>query len=295
MALFRSFWHKGALTPYEQLCLKSFIDNGHQFTLYSYDKIDVPRGVRLEDARTILPEEEVFFYRSGDGAGSVSAFSNLFRYSLLDAYGEWWSDTDVLCLSEEVPSGEICFAHEDALRINGALIKAPAQHPFVQTLQSEARALGKDVSWGQCGPELVTRVVRQLSLEKFLVPTNLLYPVHYTRALDVLVPSRKDEIAAAIAGSAFHHLWNEMFRRAPILKHVAPPPDSYLSDKFLEHGIEFMSGLQYSDYQIQRIAESANYPRMLDERDQQIARLTQTLAEQGQELTELRRRSLAGA
>src|SRR6478736_339351 len=102
MAQFRSFWYRGALSPYEHLCLKSFVAKGHDFTLYSYDKIEVPRGVRLEDA-----------------------------YSM-----------------------------------------------FSKALLHEAYALGKNPDWGQCGPILVTRVVKELLLGRFAVPTNRFYPLH---------------------------------------------------------------------------------------------------------------------
>ena len=74
-----SFWYGTALPPHCWLCLKSFIDRGYQFELYTYAQLDVPRGVTLRDARELLPESRVFFYRSGPGAGSVAAFANLFH------------------------------------------------------------------------------------------------------------------------------------------------------------------------------------------------------------------------
>ena len=44
MARFQTFWHGSPLSPYQQLCLKSFVDHGHELTLYSYHSIDVPAG-----------------------------------------------------------------------------------------------------------------------------------------------------------------------------------------------------------------------------------------------------------
>ena len=49
--LFQSFWWGEPLSPYEWLSLKSFIDFGHRFDLYSFDPhIAVPAQVRVRDA-----------------------------------------------------------------------------------------------------------------------------------------------------------------------------------------------------------------------------------------------------
>jgi Alpha 1,4-glycosyltransferase conserved region len=284
MAQFRSFWYRGSLSPYEHLCLKSFIAKGHDFTLYSYDEIEVPKGVKLENASSIFSEKDVFFHKLGPEAGSVSPFSNWFRYKLLSDFGEWWTDTDVLCLSEEVPRGEICFAYQDGLHINGAILKIPTGHSFSKTLLREAYALGKSPDWGQCGPILVTRVVKELSLDRFAVPTSRFYPIHFSHALDVLLPNLRDEVKLAVRGSCFLHLWNEILRRAPVLKHVKPPHGSYLWEKFSEHDIEFTGAAQYSEFQMQRVVESFG----LRERDQEIISLNQIVKQQAQEISAMR-------
>src|SRR4051794_2405253 len=93
--LFQSFWW-GPLSPYERLCLNSFIDRGHTFDLYTYDpNLAVPAGVQLLDAAAILDQSEFFVYDNEPGRGSPSAFANLFRYKLLRDKGGWWVDTDV--------------------------------------------------------------------------------------------------------------------------------------------------------------------------------------------------------
>ena len=87
---FQSFWYGGPLSPYECLCLKSFIDCGHAFDLYTYDPdLAVPAGVRVCDASELFDRNEVFVYQAdGFGKGSPSAFSNLFRAKL------WWKRAD---------------------------------------------------------------------------------------------------------------------------------------------------------------------------------------------------------
>ena len=91
----QSLWIGSALSKLEQLCLKSFIDNDMEFHLYTYDKIDnIPEGVIIKNGNEILDKSEIFRYNNG----SVSAFSNLFRFTLLDKKGGFWVDTDVICV-----------------------------------------------------------------------------------------------------------------------------------------------------------------------------------------------------
>src|SRR5436309_1671397 len=125
MPKFQSFWFGEYLPPYQLLAMKSFVDFGHEYVLYSYRKFDVPAGVELRDGNEILPEACVFFYgeRAEVGRGSISAFSNVFRYHLLHQMGGWWVDADVVCLSEIVPSSEIFMGWEYEDLIGTAILK----------------------------------------------------------------------------------------------------------------------------------------------------------------------------
>ena len=93
----QSLWIGNTLSNVEKLCINSYIKNGHEFDLYTYDEIDnIPENCNVKDAKEILPEEEIFSYNVGLGKGSYSAFSNYFRYKLLEIKGNWWTDTDIV-------------------------------------------------------------------------------------------------------------------------------------------------------------------------------------------------------
>ena len=77
----QSFWHGGVLSPYENMCIRSFLDHGHSYDLYSFEPgLRVPDGCNLCDARQFFDEDEVIYYGEGIGTGSVSLFSNQSRY-----------------------------------------------------------------------------------------------------------------------------------------------------------------------------------------------------------------------
>jgi hypothetical protein len=226
---FQSFWSGTSLSPYEWLCLQSFIRQGHSFKLYSFDSgLCVPPGVNLCNAAEILSKSEFFVYSDGPGRGSPSAFSNLFRYKLLVEKGGWWVDTDVICLSGEIPVYERFFAFQEPTVVNGAVLFFPPNDPIVTECLKEALALGENVQWGETGPFLLTRVLDRLGLLHLAQQAQVCYPLYYTEALDVLRPQMLPAVSERLGNSLFLHLWNEIIRRHGISKKALPPKGSLL-------------------------------------------------------------------
>ena len=53
--IIQSLWIGPRLSNMEHLCIKSFIDFGHEFHLYTYDKVDnIPEGVIVKDGISII-------------------------------------------------------------------------------------------------------------------------------------------------------------------------------------------------------------------------------------------------
>jgi hypothetical protein len=258
MQKFRSFWLGDCLPLYQRLAMKSFIDFGHEYVLYGYKKFDVPAGVELRDANEMLPESRVFFYgeRAGVGRGSVTAFSNLFRYYLLCRMNDWWIDADVVCLSEAVPNAEIFMGWEDEHRIGTAILKFPEESGIVVALRSFAESAGVDIEWGTTGPILLTRLAKERNLLDSATAQSLAYPVHFMDALHILIPARRNELLEKIQGKPFLHMWNEIMRRAVIFPWMAPRPGSLVAELFKRHGIDFGNSPVYSADQIQRLNDN---------------------------------------
>jgi len=226
---FQSFWWGNALSPYEILCLKSFIACGHGFDLYTFDQnIIVPAGVQVCDASQLITKDQFFVYQSGFGQGSPAAFANLFRYRLLAERGGWWTDTDVVCLSEHVPVFAEFFARQDADVINVALLYFEAHDPVMVHCLDQTMKLGRNVQWGETGPHLLTRVLQQFGRSDRVVSPDICYPVHWTRALDALRPSQASALVEQTRSSLFLHLWNEVLRYVGVQKTHIPPKNSFL-------------------------------------------------------------------
>jgi hypothetical protein len=244
-----SFWRGGSLPPHCWLSLKSFVDHGHAVTLYSYEETPVPPGVTRADAAEILPESDVFHQSSAKVVGSISAFTNLFRYKLLLERGGWWVDTDVLCLRAELPAQAVAFGWEsNGQSVGSAVLKLPPQHWFTERLFSAAqdivRSKGAAVRWGETGPVLLTRLVRECGLTDMAEFQHRFYPLGWHEYQRVLLPEEREEVVEKTRESVFVHLWGEMFRRNQIEPATAPP-GSWLAEMFARHGcaaVKLMQG-----------------------------------------------------
>jgi Glycosyl transferase family 2/Alpha 1,4-glycosyltransferase conserved region len=245
---FQSFWHGGALSPYELFCLKSYIDCGYAVDLYTYDlKLVAPAGVRVCDAAELVSRDEVFVYQAeGFGKGSPSAFSNYFRYKLLAERGGWWIDTDVVCLTDCIPVVNEFFARQDKDFVACGTMYFPPGHPIMLRCLEQTIKLGRTVKWGDTGPHMLTRVLEERGSLDRAVPASVCYPIHYSQAVDLLRPSKTAVLAPRIETSLFLHLWNSMLVYRGVQKTCLPPKGSLLRGWMDKHPVDGWTG-EYDD------------------------------------------------
>jgi hypothetical protein len=229
------FWHGAALSRIERLCMASFVANGHPVALHVYDEPSgVPPGVKLLDARHVLPESSVFRHRK---SGSYAIFADWFRYRVLQQHGGIWADTDVVCLRRLSYERPEVYAWVDELHINNAILGLPAGHALAawmvrcceepnriqpyddrrvrwrklrrRWLESNSRG---NVKWGESGPVGFTAAARYLGFADQALPSWHFYPVHYG-AWKGVFDGTLDDSGGLIARSSALHLWNDMARR----------------------------------------------------------------------------------
>jgi hypothetical protein len=261
MGTFQSFWFGKSLPQYHWLALKSFVDHGHTFHLYTYDELAVPAGVELSDAQEILPRDRVFLYKRGEGAGGVAGFSDLFRFRLLHTYGGWWVDTDVICLSKQISEPEIYLGWQDHRLLGTAIMRLPTGSEFALELYEAAERAGTDIRYGDIGPGLVTRLAKERGLSDQLARQEEIYPIRPVEALDILIPSKTEEVRRKIGTAPLLHIWNEMFGRAAMLSWVAPPLGCYVRELFARHEMPLDERHCYSGHEVERI--NLNFRRAL--------------------------------
>ncbi len=230
----QSMWI-GKLSIMETLSIKSFLKNGHEYHLYTYDPIDAPEGCIVKNGEEILPRDRIFKYgpAAGQGKGSFSGFSNVFRYQLLFKKGGYWVDSDIVCL-KPFDFGHYVFASEmknpGEISLASCVIKAPAYSNFAKTcLEICSEKRNENLKWGEIGPDLVKHSVKENDLDKYVQPVSTFCPVNYFEIDNLIKPGYNLETYYAV------HLWNEMWRRKNYDKNGIYPNSIYeqLKSRFL--------------------------------------------------------------
>lgn len=231
---FVSFWH-GPIDGLTYGCLASFPYHGARLRLYSYDdKIKVPPGIDLADAREICPDTSLVGRYIADGKVEFSKFSNLFRYLLIKQTGCCWVDTDLICLRPpEFQHDEMAFGYqypkEHRFALNGAVLKLPREHPVLADLIQHARdVVDLDQGWGAIGPQLITAKFNEAGLAEFASAIADYYPVRPADFWKIVLPEGRESVESAVHESKLLHLWHKKFELSGYNKNTAPPIESYL-------------------------------------------------------------------
>jgi hypothetical protein len=121
--IIQGLWIGDKLSRFEYNSIKSYLKQGYEYHLYTYSDVkNIPKGVIIKDGREILGENEIFYYE-----GSITPFSDLFRYKLLYDKGGVWTDCDIICIRRLPVSLKYIFVAERTI-LKGAFsscIKTP--------------------------------------------------------------------------------------------------------------------------------------------------------------------------
>lgn len=234
-----SFWHGRPLSGLELACLASFVRQGYEVTVYSYDKQSgLPEGVREGDARSIVDNKYLHSFLVL-GKPSIAHFSDLFRYRLFEVTGEAWIDADLLCLRRfKIPEGENFFGRETARSINNAIMRVDPQDARLKHLIDSALsyATGKNSTYGSTGPALVTKIFGDSAVNE-AEPLERFYPIHWNKWWQVFLPEKYDWCVDECRHTDALHLWNSIVERAGYWKDLAPPEGSFLHQCLRDRGL----------------------------------------------------------
>ncbi|MFG5091995.1 glycosyltransferase [Campylobacter lari] len=219
-----SFWYtpKGykGIGLMELLSIKSFLDNGYKFILYTYnldDKIfnklnEIFDDFELKDANEIISFEKYF---SDDKGAGVAAFSDYFRFNMLYKRGGIWVDLDMICLNHIDLSQDYIFSQEvdedeTKPRITTSLLKFPKNSEFGKNLIIEAEKIinnQKLIKWGVIGPWFLEDWVKKCNLEHFAWDYKKTCQISYLKAKNFIDSSKNIDTT-----QPFLHLFSEIWR-----------------------------------------------------------------------------------
>jgi Glycosyltransferase sugar-binding region containing DXD motif len=236
--IIQSLWIGPELSKLERLSIKSFLDNGHEYHLYVYDTVkNIPEGAVVKDANEILDKSEIFYYKNG----SVAAFANLFRYTLMYKRGGYWADTDCICVrpfhfdNEIVISSEPDSSYEKNIITTSLLRFKQGSDALLAAIKIQAKhktliSAGK-LPWGS-GSKTVSALVEIFKLDDNILPWKTVCTCYYEDYKSLLDPnySKSEKAIKRLKDIPLEmvcfHMYNELFRREKIDKNGTFHPDS---------------------------------------------------------------------
>ena len=232
-----NFFWGGEISSYELSNFLSFKNFGFSVNIWSYEALDLPEGLNLKKAETILGEDKLNMFTQNFQKSNMSSFSNLFRYELLLKEGGWWFDSDCICLKHVDEFKKLSYNQKFVLGLeNENLIGSSVMYINDQNItnllldETYKRIANNEYKfyWGEIGPYLITDVFLKNDLFQYTFDRKLFFQIEPENFHNLFLPSYKDSINTSLGESFVCHTWNEMFRKYNISKFKLPPKKSYI-------------------------------------------------------------------
>jgi hypothetical protein len=266
------FWH-GELTELEKVCVQSFVKQGFDTKIWSYTNVQID-GAESCDARLVLPEENLTKYKQQhfkitDGSkefySSMAAFSDAFRWNVVNKFDGWWFDTDVYCLRPSEDFTKLrenkplvaCIQDHECPSVNSGVFYANknTSAKLIQRLDNLCNYHNYSFGeWGVIGPLLISDVIQFYDLQDCVISTENFYSIEYTQFNNFIDPKLKEISKSYITNSFVSHIWHSQLGLHNVDKNN-PPEGSLLK--------EFYDG-SYTNSTSENVAVIANYKTSLE-------------------------------
>ncbi|WP_343314192.1 hypothetical protein AAIB41_03350 [Brucella sp. BE17] len=137
-----TFWYGPRLREVDRICLASMVMTGQRVKLFTYAPVEnLPAGVELHDAETILPEKTFRRldpnYPNLRTRRTIVQFSDLFRIMLMKHEQGVWLDTDVYLVKQFHPDPSVPYlARENRFRVGVSALYLPKDHPIIDEFET---------------------------------------------------------------------------------------------------------------------------------------------------------------
>ncbi len=214
MNTIQGLWVGDRLSTMEQLCIRSYLANGHEFHLYTYGYCKgVPEGTINEDASTIVPREDIKRFRN------LPNFSDWWRWNLLYKKGGWWVDLDTVCIRPLDFADEYVFTDGECAkgknRVGAGNIKLPPQSELaawaIEQIDAMDIAAVGSRDFSGFGPTLLCAGINKFKLHRYTHPVYQFLPPIFPTALT------KDKVTLH-PDTYVIHLWDNIWKHTGMNK-----------------------------------------------------------------------------
>lgn len=233
----QSLWVGSKLSRVEIACINSFISNGYSYDLYIYENLpDVPHGVNIKDANSIVNSSEIQKQTIGSGKGSLGGFSDKFRWSLLHKRGGTWVDIDMICLKPfDIPKK--CVAGElgphDGSVASTQLLSFQISDKFIKDVYNKMCSINYvNGKFGVIGPGFLRKQIKYYNQEGIILDYRVTNSIPWKK-WRTLISSKPQDVnfvnnMIQHDDVFFLHIWNEKWRHANIDKNKPFHKNSFM-------------------------------------------------------------------
>lgn len=164
--VFYGYWYDGELPPYARLSIKSYVQNGHTFVLYTHGTLSkVPHGCIVADAHKYITEKEIQPFLEDNM--NLRMLSDWFRYRVMYDRGGWWADADTILIpNNPIPQDDYVFFKRSGETISTCLYKVPPKSAVMAKLERCFSNVGEKRPWADS--RYYTAVIEQQTKGKYL-------------------------------------------------------------------------------------------------------------------------------
>jgi hypothetical protein len=228
------FWH-GELSKFEYGCILSFVKAGFDVNVWSYTNIKV-EGVTSRNAAELLDESLLYkifhhFNERTSEHSSLAAFSDLFRFKVLSAYGGWWFDTDCICIRSsdqfKLLRGDknliVGLEDKNRLAVNSVIY---SNKEIASKLFKKAESLVIDKNyalsyWGEIGPVFISQFALDENLFDSMLPTHNFFQIANDQHR-VFIENDINYAMQILKHSYVTHVWTSRWKEFGINKNNLP-------------------------------------------------------------------------
>jgi len=233
-----NFFWEGELSILEKSCIKSFVNNGFDVRLWSYNNLQVD-GAESCDANEVLQYDAIVNLCHHDELNgkterqsSLAAFSDIIRIALINKVGGgWWFDADCFCLKtasefKELRSNyKICTGIQEVYVTNGVLyIDNEYSKIYLNDILYFLFSM-KDSSkrWGIFGPDFLMHFIDKYNIKEGVLPRKYFYEIGWDEFDYFVDPALCDKAKERIKDSYVCHIFTTSFNTRNLDKKTYHP------------------------------------------------------------------------
>jgi hypothetical protein len=161
-----SLWIDGPLHPVNHLCAASCKNFRHELIIYSYSPLEIDAEVR--DAREILPENEIYYYKNFGHKFKYGGIAEKLKASMLYNLGEMHIDLDVVLLDALNYEQEYVFRpHNKGVVAN--VIKAPKHSLLALKYLTGTKSINENNTDWEASFSFLNDYIEKYNLRQFIL------------------------------------------------------------------------------------------------------------------------------